>query len=162
MTDWLAEAVERFRRCEGERRLQDGSHKMYMCPAGKWTIGHGWNIEDRGLPDSVVEILDGIIEDSTIEDLDRHLPWWDDAPDAAKAVMYDMMANMGWGGGVRGLSTLRTFLAAMESRSYLRASQLLWDESRPRSEQRYKYSRDVGDRAAENSRMLRGAAKDDA
>lgn len=39
---------------EGEVRMDNGNHKLYKCPADHWTIGWGWNIESRGLPDNII------------------------------------------------------------------------------------------------------------
>lgn len=161
MMDWLARAVERYKRAEGERRLPNGNHALYRCAAGRLTLGHGWNVEDNGLPDTVVAMLDDIIEDNTLCDLDKFIPWWGEAPDAAKEVLYDMMANMGWGNHARGLSTLGSFLTAMQAGDYRAASALLWDQSKPRAAQRFKYSRDVGNRARDNARLLMEAANAD-
>lgn len=32
-------------------------NKLYKCTAGKWTIGVGHNVEDKGLPDEVIDLL---------------------------------------------------------------------------------------------------------
>lgn len=160
MTDWLARAVDRYKLAEGERRLKNGNHELYKDSKGIWTICHGWNIQHHGLPDSVCALLDDIIEDNALADLDRFIPWWAEAPDPAKEVLYDMMAGMGWGDHKRGLSTLVSFLTAMQAQDYRQAAALLWDPAKPRAAQRYKYSRDVGERAARNAELLLEAAAD--
>lgn len=33
------------------------SSYLYKCPAGKLTIGYGWNIEDNGIPQEVADLL---------------------------------------------------------------------------------------------------------
>lgn len=42
---------------EGNPKLPNGNSKLYRCPAGKWTFGYGWNVEDRGVPQDVVNYL---------------------------------------------------------------------------------------------------------
>ena len=49
--------IEFTKKSEGEVRLGNGNHKLYKCPADKYTIGYGFNIEDNGLPEDIAEIL---------------------------------------------------------------------------------------------------------
>lgn len=49
--------VTTLKRHEGTVRDDNGNHKLYQCPAGKWTIGWGYNIQDNGLDDDVAEHL---------------------------------------------------------------------------------------------------------
>jgi lysozyme len=44
---------EELERDEGRR------DRPYKCPAGKWTVGVGWNLEARGLPCGLVYLVDG-------------------------------------------------------------------------------------------------------
>jgi lysozyme len=44
---------EELERDEGRR------DRPYKCPAGKWTVGVGWNLEAMGLPCGLVYLVDG-------------------------------------------------------------------------------------------------------
>ena len=148
----------RVKAFEGERRNASGAHELYTCPAGKQTIGWGYNIEANGIPDRIAELLLEYSREVAKKELDDHIPWWRGMPVRAQVVMLDMCFNMGWGGAGHGLSSLRTFLDAMHAGDYDLAADYLWDPSKPRAFQRYKYSRDVGEhRAGENASLLRGA-----
>lgn len=47
----LSKVIERVKIFEGY------SEKPYLCPSGKWTIGWGYNYEDRGLPKAILREL---------------------------------------------------------------------------------------------------------
>jgi lysozyme len=112
---------------EGLRRMP------YRCTAGKWTIGVGRNLDDKGL--SVDEQLaifgqelprgewmrrlldDGITDahaamlldhdiDQTIAALDTRLPWWPVLGDVRQRVLIDMGFNLGVPGLVKFTHTL--------------------------------------------------------
>lgn len=146
---WLDEAKDRIVRFEGEVRDDAGRHKLYRCPAGKMTIGHGHNIEDLGISDAVADlILEEDLRDA-LADLDQHIPWWRDQPREVGIVLLDMIFNMGWGDGLRGLSSFRAMLPAIHAGQYEYAARLLL---------RSKYARDTGDRAKANASLLERAA----
>lgn len=148
----------RIKDFEGERRKENGNHELYTCPAGHLTIGWGYNIEANGITDRIAELLLKYSRDIAKFELDSHIPWWRKMPLRAQAVMLDMCFNMGWGNGKRGLSSLRTFLDAMHAGDYDLAADYVWNPTKSASEQRYKYSRDVGERrAGANARLLREA-----
>lgn len=147
---WLDEAKDRAVRFEGEVRDVAGRHALYRCPAGKMTIGHGHNIEDLGISDAVADMM--LEEDmaAALAELDQRISWWRDQPREVGIVLLDMIFNMGWGDGLRGLSSFRAMLPAIRAGQYEYAARLL---------RRSEYASDVGDRAKENAALLERAAQ---
>ena len=72
-----------------------------------------------------------------------------DPPREVGIVLLDMVFNMGWGDGLRGLSSFRAMLPAIHAGQYEYAARLLL---------RSKYARDTGDRAKANASLLERAA----
>lgn len=145
---WLDEAKQRFIELEGVVKNNMSRHIPYRCPAGLITIGHGHNIESNGISDAAADlILEEDIRDA-VNELDQRIPWWRDVPKPAGIVLFDLMMNMGWGDGVRGLSSFRSMLPAIRDGDYARAAELLLKS---------KYARDVKDRAKANAALLRSA-----
>ena len=123
-------------RHEGERL------KVYMCPAGKPTIGVGRNLEDRGI--SHVEsdfLLDNDIEAFTAN-LTKRLFWFKDLDSVRQAVLVDMAFNM----GVAGLMAFKKTLKAIENGKWTEASRQMLDS---------RWATQVGSRATELAEMMR-------
>ena len=97
----------------------------YQDSLGFWTIGYGRLIDKRrggGISQAEAEyLLDNDIS-TTIEECDVHIPWWRNLDPVRQLVMLDLMFNMGWGGGKRGLSTFRNTLSAIEANDYAKAA----------------------------------------
>jgi lysozyme len=123
-------------RHEGERL------KVYMCPAGKPTIGVGRNLEDRGI--SHVEsdfLLDNDIEAFTAN-LNKRLFWFKELDLVRQAVLVDMAFNM----GVAGLMAFKKTLKAIENGKWTEASRQMLDS---------RWATQVGSRATELAEMMR-------
>lgn len=88
--------------------------KPYRDTVGKWTIGIGRNLSDKGL--TKVEAL--ILLDNDIfeaqRDLEKYLPWASTLDDARYRVLVDMTFNM----GIHGLLGFKRMLAALERGDY--------------------------------------------
>jgi lysozyme len=92
----LAKLAERFK------------SEVYLCPAGKRTIGYGHNLDASPLTIKLTRpIEEGITEPQAAEqlehdltaawdDLVRHLPWVRRLDEVRQAVLLDMTFNMGW------------------------------------------------------------------
>ena len=133
-TELIARAVAAARLSEGFRA------EPYQCPAGKWSIGYGLNLERGNLSDIVKAIIgrsvvDGLVfgpdgwdfkglrisEASALDALKQDLrdawveliecrPWIEDLCDVARLVLLDMAFNM----GVPRLLKFRKTLAAFQ------------------------------------------------
>lgn len=78
------------------KRDEGVRYKLYRDTEGKWTIGYGHNIEDRGITPSVAEmILDEDIA-VAVRDLDNCVPWWRQMPETARRALANMCFQLGW------------------------------------------------------------------
>lgn len=81
--------VERIKKHEGY------SKKLYKCPAGKWSIGFGRNLEDCGISEQEAEImLANDISRARLE-LATSFAWTSDMDIVKKNVLVEMVFNMG-------------------------------------------------------------------
>lgn len=85
----LGELVEELTRDEGREK------HLYQDSVGKWTVGVGWNIEDNGLPDEIIDRLlqIGIYDAEKL--LDGMYPKWRELSDVRQRVLTNMAFNMG-------------------------------------------------------------------
>ena len=69
-------------------------NKLYQCTAGKWSIGIGRNLEDRGLRDDEIELM---FANDLLEASDALLkyPWYEKLNAPRQAAMLDMMFQLG-------------------------------------------------------------------
>ena len=67
------------------------SDKLYTCTQGKLTIGVGYNIEDRGLPDEVIDYLYKKDITRIIQEALEIYPEFSTYPDNVKIVICDML-----------------------------------------------------------------------
>ena len=131
-----ARAVRLIQRHEGLRLLP------YRDTVGKWTIGYGRNLSDRGITRSEAEcLLRNDLRDVTAG-LDRLLPWWRELDVVRRAVLVDMAFNLGVGGLVK----FTTPLAAVRVGQWEAAAAGLM---------RSKWARQVGARAVRLATMMR-------
>lgn len=71
--------------------------RMYLDSANppRWTIGVGFNLSERAIPDPIIDaLLDWCITD-TQHDLDRSLPWWRTMNDARQNALANMCFQLG-------------------------------------------------------------------
>ena len=81
-------------------KLHEGEKlSMYKCTNGKWTIGIGHNLEDRG----ITKEISRFIFDSDVSEvhnaLKRELPFYTSLSPVRRSILIDMAFNL----GVRGL-----------------------------------------------------------
>ena len=108
---------------EGEVRLPNGNHKLYKCPAGKWTVGHGYNIEDNGLPDDIAELLLKRQLNEAKEILEDNVSFFGELSKKRQLVLIDMCFNMGW----PKLRGFKKMFAALEKGDYQEAANEMID-----------------------------------
>ena len=95
---------------------------MYKCPADKWTIGYGFNLE-AGMTRQEAEALLDIRLSAIGNDLRRHLPWVLAAP----AEVANVLENMAYQMGVSGLLKFKNTLGYLERGEYTNASYEMLD-----------------------------------
>jgi lysozyme len=113
--------------------LHEGREKkLYKDTVGKWTIGVGRNLSDRGLSDEEIDfLLDNDIDDHLLE-LETALPWIVDLDEVRQRVLADMAFNL----GVPKLLGFKQTLAAIRRQDFWMASVGMMNS---------KWSDDVGD-----------------
>ena len=86
----MSKAIEFTKASEGLRL------KLYTCPAGKLTIGYGYNIEDLGIPQEIADRLFEISYLQAQKDAKTYLGHiWDHIGQTRQEVITDMSFNMG-------------------------------------------------------------------
>jgi lysozyme len=76
--------------------------RLYKCPAGKWSIGAGRNLQDRGITeDEARHLLNNDIRIS-IDELTNTFRWFTRLDETRQAAMVELHFNLG-------LSNLKTF-----------------------------------------------------
>ena len=126
----------------------------YLDSVGLLTIGYGRMIDKKqggGISKNEAEyLLDNDIT-TALAECDTHIPWWRGLDPVRQEVMVDLMFNMGWGGGTRGLSTFKRTLAAIEANDYTRAAEGL---------RKSKWASQVKSRADRLIRMMETGTKE--
>ena len=111
---WIDETKELLKKHEGVKT------KLYKCPANKWTVGVGHNIEDNGLSLSCVEFI--FEEDFNhcvkIAEAIFGKTSFNNLPDNAKKVIVDMIFNLG---GTR-FEAFKKMIKCIKSKDFVGAS----------------------------------------
>lgn len=88
--------------------------KLYKCPAGKWSIGVGRNLEDRGITEPEAMFLLANDIDQAEKDARTLFQTFDDMSDNRKAVLCNMSFNL----GMPRLAGFKKLRKAVESQDY--------------------------------------------
>lgn len=96
---------------------------LYRDSVGKWTVGVGRNLSDRGLSDDEIAFLLNNDITIAITDLDRVTPWWRGETETRQRAMANLMFNL----GAPTFLTFRRFLSAMQRADYEAAAAELLD-----------------------------------
>lgn len=116
------------------------SLRLYQDTVGKWTIGIGRNLEDRGISLSEAHyLLDNDIYE-TMHYLEKY-SWFDLLTDVRQRVVVNMCFNL----GMTKFSSFRNMIKALAERNYFKASLEMLDS---------KWARQVGDRAKRLAKMM--------
>jgi lysozyme len=96
--------------------------KLYKDSRGKWSIGIGRNLDDKGLSDDeILYLLKNDIAEH-LHLLDVHCPWWRNMDEVRQRVLANMGFNMGVGPSAEQptgkLLTFKNTLAAMARGDY--------------------------------------------
>jgi lysozyme len=122
--DKMEKIVERIKIFEGY------SAEPYLCPAGKWTIGYGYNYQDRGFrTEEITEILkNGFSEGlasklaerdvrECIRALSKVYPFFNELNEPRQAVLTDMVYQL----GMTGFQKFRRMLGAVQAGDFEKA-----------------------------------------
>jgi lysozyme len=116
--------------------------KPYQCSAGKLTIGVGWNLDDNGLPDDIIEQLFDISIANAENDAKSLFGNYSDLSPARQRVVINMAFNL----GRKRLSGFKKMIAAVESGDWQEATEQMLDS---------RWSHQVGKRSWRLADMMR-------
>ena len=118
---------------------------LYKCPADKWTIGVGHNLESRGISkDIAMAILDEDI-DVCLNELQLNIPNFDEHPEAVKETLLDLCFNMGLSKLLKFKMTLQYIHEGLQTGNYTKAANELMNSA---------YARQLPNRAKRNHERL--------
>lgn len=99
------ELVHQIERHEGRKS------RLYQCSLGKWTIGVGRNVEDRGLSNDEIDLMRDNDIKTAIAEVDLYFPWAWKMTETRQRVIVEMCFQM----GIRRLRGFKKALLAMAS-----------------------------------------------
>ena len=114
----------------------------YKCTSGKLTIGYGRNIEDNGISKQEAEIMLCNDISSCQNELDLNIPAWRDLSEPRRAVLINMVFNLGY----PRFSKFKKMLQAIKEKDFNRAAAEMLDS---------RWARQVGNRAIELAEIMK-------
>lgn len=116
--------------------------KMYLDTTGHYTIGYGHNLQFMPITKTTADVM--LQEDLSwfVENLPKHLAFFESLDDARKSVLLDMAYNL----GLIGLLRFKKFLGYMAQKDYDKAADEMLNSV---------WARQVGQRAYNNARIIR-------
>ena len=122
-------------------KLNEGFRdRMYKCPADKWTIGYGINLEAVKMPEEVASLWLQIEVDKRKKELLKHA-WYSELSDNRKAAITDMSYQL----GLLGLSKFKKMIAALAAKDWNRAASEMMDS---------RYAKQTPNRALRNANII--------
>lgn len=123
MSDQFDDLIEALKSDEGSGPFTDGKFRLYKCPADKWTIGWGHNIQDNGITKTQANqiLIDDAIQ--AMRDAADLVPNWVKLDPVRQNVVSNMSFNM----GKATLSGFNKFLAAVNMGDYTTAAKEMQD-----------------------------------
>ena len=116
--------------------------KPYKDTVGKWTIGIGRNLEDKGITEQEALFMLNNDVDYFYTKLDKRLTWFKHLDDARQNVLVNMAFNL----GVSGLLTFKNTLRLISFNRYEEAAEEMLNS---------KWANQVGYRAEELAEQMR-------
>jgi lysozyme len=116
---------------------------MYKCPAGKYTIGYGHNLDNNKITVRVADLMFDDDYDDAIKSCSK-MGFWNDLDAVRQYVLVDMCFNL----GIERLSKFTKMLEALNNKDYEAAANEILSSD---------YARQVKWRAQKNAMMMRHA-----
>ena len=104
--------VDQLKRHEGLRLTP------YQCTSGKLTIGYGRNLEDVGISHNEASMLLSNDVNKAVVECENNFYWFKDLNDPRKAVIINMVFNL----GMRGFSKFKNTIHHISLKQYKEAS----------------------------------------
>ena len=113
----IEELINQLAEDEGTVKNDNDRHIVYKCPAGKYTVGYGIEVEEHGLSEDEARMLlrQRILD--VIKEVDNNYPFIKISPLPIKLCFYNMAFNL----GITRLSKFRKMIAALEVGDYVTA-----------------------------------------
>ena len=111
--------IESLKRDEGFRKFP------YRCPAGKLTIGYGFNLDDEGIDEDIADFWLIYKVKKFEAELAKNFPTYR-VLDAARQ---DVLCNMAYNLGISRFMGFRQMLAAIERNDYVTAAKEMLNSS---------------------------------
>lgn len=116
--------------------------KPYKDTVGKWTIGIGRNLDDKGITQGEARMMLNNDIDEFVRKLESNIPVYNRLSDCRQNVLVNMAFNMGIGG----LKTFRNMLNCLQVADYHGAAKEMLNS---------KWAEQVGNRALELAEQMR-------
>jgi len=129
--------INSIKRHEGKRNLP------YRDGEGKLTIGYGHNLENKPLPDDVLELLLRHDVEDAITGARAALPCFDSLDEVRQEVVVEMVFNL----GLNGFKSFKRMLRALQDYNYAAAADEMLDS---------RWREQVGKRAETLAERMRG------
>ena len=113
----IEELINQLAEDEGTVRNDSNRHIVYKCPAGKYTVGYGIEVEEHGLSEDEARMLLRQRVLDVMKEVDNNYPFIQNSPLPIKLCFYNMAFNL----GITRLSKFRNMIAALEEGDYDRA-----------------------------------------
>lgn len=137
----MTDVITDLKRDEGFRS------KVYKCPADRWSLGYGRNVEDLGVTEEEAEHLLRNDVARVERELDRAYPWWIKCPGTVRRGLVNMAFNL----GLPRLAGFKRMIACLQAGDYRGASVAALDS---------KWAEQVGDRAIRIAELIAEAKGD--
>lgn len=92
--------------------------RMYKDTRGKWTIGYGFNLSDRALPEPIGRQLLMYGLNEAIHELESTFPWYEHLDGRRQRALANMVYNM----GIPTFLGFKKLLAALEAQDWVVAA----------------------------------------
>ena len=91
----IEELINQLAEDEGTVKNDNDRHIVYKCPAGKYTVGYGIEVEEHGLSEDEARMLlrQRILD--VIKEVDNNYPFIKISPLPKKLCFYNMAFNLG-------------------------------------------------------------------
>lgn len=137
----MNEIIADLKRDEGFRG------RIYKCPADKWTVGYGRNLEDLGVTEEEAEQMLRNDVARVERELDRAYPWWVKCPGSVRRGLVNMAFNI----GLSRLAGFKKMLACLQAGDYRGAAREALES---------KWAGQVGDRSKRIAELFIAAKGD--
>lgn len=127
-----------------QKLIQHEGRKTYLYKdtVNKWTIGVGYNIEDKGLPNGIIDLLLTATIQDAVNDIKKLVPNFDNLSDNRKIALADWSFNLGF----NKLQTFKNTITFLNAGDFKSAADNMMKSL---------WAKQVGQRAIDISEMVR-------